>query len=79
MLNDANNSVEWTAYKTTEKVPVKGKFTKVDVNRLKTRDEDPVSGSGSRFGALGPDLLKIFRIPLNKLLPDNLQVLFLVF
>ena len=31
MLNDANNSVEWTAYKTTEKVPVKGKFTKVDV------------------------------------------------
>ena len=31
VLNDANNSVEWTAYKTTEKVPVKGKFTKVDV------------------------------------------------
>ncbi len=31
VLNDANNSVEWTAYKTTEKVPVKGKFTKVEV------------------------------------------------
>ncbi|MBT3547170.1 MAG: YceI family protein [Flavobacterium sp.] len=31
VLNDANNSVEWIAYKTTEKVPVKGKFTKVEV------------------------------------------------
>ena len=31
VLNDATNSVQWTAYKTTEKVPVKGKFTKVNI------------------------------------------------
>lgn len=31
VLNDATNSIGWTAYKTTEKVPVKGKFTKVDI------------------------------------------------
>lgn len=31
VLNDATNTIEWTAYKTTEKVPVKGKFTKVNI------------------------------------------------
>ena len=31
VLNDATNSVQWTAYKTTEKVPVKGKFTQVNI------------------------------------------------
>tara|TARA_R110000787_G_scaffold55942_14_gene128892 strand:- start:3475 stop:4089 length:615 start_codon:yes stop_codon:yes gene_type:complete len=31
VLSDAYNSVEWTAYKTTEKVPVKGKFKKVNI------------------------------------------------
>lgn len=30
-LSEAKNSVEWTAYKTTEKVPVKGKFNKVEI------------------------------------------------
>jgi len=28
---NAKNSVQWTAYKTTEKVPVKGKFKKVEL------------------------------------------------
>jgi len=31
VLNEATNSVQWTAYKTTEKVPVKGKFTQVNI------------------------------------------------
>ena len=31
VLDNAKNSVEWTAYKTTEKVPVKGKFKKVEI------------------------------------------------
>ena len=31
VLSDAKNAVEWTAYKTTEKVPVKGKFKKVNI------------------------------------------------
>lgn len=31
VLSEADNKVEWTAYKTTEKVPVKGKFKKVNV------------------------------------------------
>ena len=31
VLNDAKNLVEWTAYKTTEKIPVKGKFNKVNI------------------------------------------------
>lgn len=31
VLKDATNSIQWTAYKTTEKVPVKGKFTKVSI------------------------------------------------
>ena len=29
VLDNAKNSVEWTAYKTTEKIPVKGRFKKV--------------------------------------------------
>ena len=31
VLDNAKNSVEWIAYKTTEKVPVKGKFKKVEI------------------------------------------------
>tara|TARA_R110002073_G_scaffold53840_4_gene138890 strand:+ start:93211 stop:93837 length:627 start_codon:yes stop_codon:yes gene_type:complete len=31
VLNKAKNSVEWIAYKTTEKIPVKGKFKKVNI------------------------------------------------
>lgn len=31
VLNKAKNLVEWVAYKTTEKVPVKGKFKKVNI------------------------------------------------
>lgn len=31
VLNEAKNSIEWTAYKTTEKVPVKGEFKKVNI------------------------------------------------
>ena len=31
VLDNAKNSVEWTAYKTTEKVPVKGRFKKVEI------------------------------------------------
>jgi hypothetical protein len=30
-LSEADNKVEWVAYKTTKKVPVKGKFKKVDI------------------------------------------------
>lgn len=30
-LKEATNAVNWTAYKTTEKIPVKGKFTKVNI------------------------------------------------
>jgi len=33
VLSEAINSVEWTAYKTTEKFPVKGKFKKVEVTK----------------------------------------------
>lgn len=31
VLQDATNSIQWVAYKTTEKIPVKGKFTKVSI------------------------------------------------
>ncbi len=31
VLNDAKKSVEWIAYKTTEKIPVKAKFKKVNI------------------------------------------------
>ncbi len=31
VLSDAKNAIQWTAYKTTEKVPVKGKFNKVEI------------------------------------------------
>ncbi len=31
VLSEAKNSVEWTAYKTTDKVPVKGQFKKVSI------------------------------------------------
>ncbi|MFY0603498.1 MAG: YceI family protein [Flavobacteriaceae bacterium] len=31
VLSEADNSVEWTAYKTTKKVPVKGKFKTVNI------------------------------------------------
>lgn len=31
VLSKAKNSVEWVAYKTTEKIPVKGKFKKVNI------------------------------------------------
>ena len=31
VLSKANNSIDWVAYKTTDKVPVKGKFKKVDI------------------------------------------------
>lgn len=31
VLQDATNTIEWTAYKTTEKVPVKGQFQKVNI------------------------------------------------
>lgn len=31
ILGDAIHSINWTGYKTTEKVPVNGKFTKVDI------------------------------------------------
>ncbi len=30
-LEKASNAISWTAYKTTEKIPVKGKFTKVNI------------------------------------------------
>lgn len=30
-LEKASNAITWTAYKTTEKIPVKGKFTQVDI------------------------------------------------
>ena len=35
-INAANSSVEWTAYKTTDKLPVKGTFT--EINILKSSD-----------------------------------------
>lgn len=31
VLSEAKNSIEWTAYKTTEKIPVKGQFQKVNI------------------------------------------------
>ena len=31
VLQDANNSINWVAYKTTEKIPVKGQFQKVNI------------------------------------------------
>lgn len=31
VLQDATNSINWTAYKTTEKTPVNGQFNKVDI------------------------------------------------
>ncbi|WBX72102.1 YceI family protein [Tenacibaculum retecalamus] len=31
ILQDADNAINWTAYKTTEKLPVKGQFQKVNV------------------------------------------------
>lgn len=31
VLSEASNSIEWIAYKTTDKVPVKGKFKKIDI------------------------------------------------
>jgi len=31
VLSKAKNSVDWVAYKTTEKIPVKGKFKKVNI------------------------------------------------
>lgn len=31
VLQDANTSINWTAYKTTEKTPVKGQFQKVNI------------------------------------------------
>ncbi|CAM1349402.1 YceI family protein [Tenacibaculum crassostreae] len=31
VLQDATNTIEWIAYKTTEKVPVKGQFQKVNI------------------------------------------------
>lgn len=30
-LSEAKNNIEWTAYKTTEKIPVKGTFKKVNI------------------------------------------------
>ena len=32
-LKTAKNSIDWVAYKTTEKLPVKGKFKKVDITK----------------------------------------------
>ena len=32
-LKTAKNSIDWVAYKTTDKVPVKGKFKKVDITK----------------------------------------------
>ena len=32
-LNTANNSVNWTAFKTTDKIPVKGTFKKVNITK----------------------------------------------
>lgn len=32
-LNNASNTIDWTAYKTTEKIPVKGKFKKVTITK----------------------------------------------
>ena len=32
-LKKAKNSIDWIAYKTTEKIPVKGKFKKVNINK----------------------------------------------
>ena len=32
-LKTAKNSIDWVAYKTTDKLPVKGKFKKVDVTK----------------------------------------------
>ena len=43
---------------------------------LKFSDVDPVSGSESGSGALGPDLWKIFKIPLNEFSIGNLLVSF---
>jgi polyisoprenoid-binding protein YceI len=34
-VDTANTSINWTAYKTTDKKPVKGEFTKVTVDNLK--------------------------------------------
>ncbi|CAL2104392.1 YceI-like domain-containing protein [Tenacibaculum sp. 190130A14a] len=31
VLQDANNTINWTAYKTTDKTPVKGQFQKVNI------------------------------------------------
>lgn len=70
-VNNATNLVEWTAYKTTEKVPVKGKFKKVNItsggngNTIKeaihnTEFEIPVSSIFSNDSSRDFKLKKFF-------------------
>ena len=35
-LDDSTAKIEWTAYKTTEKIAVKGEFTKISITNAKT-------------------------------------------
>ena len=59
-LDQNSVNVEWTAYKTTDKVPVSGTFNKVEVANLQTGDTPEEVLNGATFS-----------IPVSSLFSDN--------